>query len=599
MDYDDTDLQPADTSDHLELTCPACDALLDNDDIYARYHVCGACGRHFSMPARDRARLLVDDGTFRELQDTPESFDLLEHDRVPALDRITTQYERPLLDDAIITGTGTIAGNAVMLIVLDDLLVSAHVGALGAEKIIVALERSLARHLPVVCVAAGGSGSVLSGPLALVQGQRIASVASRLQADDVPMIAVLTHPTSAAVFNSVASLCDVIFAEPGTAVGTLWASGGSLDAMSHFVDENALRDCGWIDGVVSRVDLRDRVAALVALLTGHDVGRLPAGTSPLPTDLNRPVADYLDAMVSPFVELRGDRVDSDERQVVCGIGRLDDMPIAIAVQDAREPIQRDSAAVLRKLQRLARVAGRFEMPLIMLVDGPESNAPLQVSPGDSFAAAKLSATLAVLPVPVVSVGCGRVQGLVSNMMMTGDRRVMLESATYRISSAPQRLGRFPGGGVRGQSWTAREAERMNLIDGVIGEPAAGARDDPWKAARMLGDEVATIVVDLQKIGPRRLTEIRHQLHGLFEEQEDTHAPLGLDVPEWQDVQQSVARSFEDFREKLEHRLASQPRLSLQRPDLTDIAARLKSAQEELKSDLRERASRFDRSNSNE
>src|SRR5690606_25411948 len=179
---------------------------------------------------------------------------------------IADRRERPIIDEAIVVGTGTIGGTRVIVIALDDQYVSAQIGALGAERILLGLEHAHVRRLPVIAIAAGGASSVQAGPLAAVQGARIASVAAQVRQAGVPMISVLTHPTSASVFSTFASHADIIFAEAGTHVGVSWSAGLSIDDVGRSLNGDEMQRNGWIDGVVSRPGLRTQLDHVLALL---------------------------------------------------------------------------------------------------------------------------------------------------------------------------------------------------------------------------------------------------------------------------------------------------------------------------------------------
>jgi hypothetical protein len=104
------------------------------------------------------------------------------------------------------------------------------------------------------------------------------------------------------------------------------------------------------------------------------------------------------------------------------------------------------------------------------------------------------------------------------------------------------------------------------------------------------------LAELANTGPRRLLETRHRRHRqLGQETEEGLAAMRVEMREWQEVQQSVAKSIEDFRERFGQRMANQPRLSFQRPDLSELATRLRARREELRQELLERAGRGDRS----
>ncbi|MCO5216850.1 MAG: hypothetical protein M9950_11950 [Thermomicrobiales bacterium] len=595
------------TIDDLEITCPSCGQDLSNDVDFLTWRVCGHCGRHFSMPAIERVNAILDAGTFRPLREAPVQPERADDVQASALDRLASARERSVVQEAIVVGTGEIGGTAVIVIGLDDHLVGSQIGALGAEKIILALDHALTRRLPVIGIIAGGASVIHTGPLANVQGARIASMAAQVQAMGIPMIGILTHPTSAAVFAAFGSVFDLIFAEPGTSVGVVWSPDRPIDAILHAIPESDLLENGWIDGVMPRSEQHDRLANIIAIVARTDVK--PANEAHrLPTELDRPLAEYLHVVVAPFTEMRGDRVEYDDRGVVTGIGRINDIPAALVVQDSRGST--NTTAAIRKIQRVARFAGRFELPLVMIVDGKEPELPYSVTPGESFAAAKLMTMMSVLPIPVVSVGAGKVQGTVAHLMMAGDRRMLAEHASYRIDGGTG--GWNPTISTsRGREWGARECLRMGIIDQVIEMPEGGVVADPWMAVRLLQEDVHAALVDLGKLGPHKLVERRVQTNrDLGQTEEGIAAVLG-ELREWQDVQTSISKSIDDWRTRLDERMGAldqrvgasermeklESRIQLpsfQRPDLSELGARLKARQEQLMIDLRERTSRSDK-----
>ena len=593
-----TDTATTTETTDFDITCPSCDADLGADATFLNYRVCGACGRHFSMPAIERANATVDAGTFRLLQSAQQTEEI-EDVQASSLDRLASARERSVVQEAIVTGTGELGGTLVTVIALDDQLVGSQIGVLGAEKIILALEHAQARRTPVIAIIAGGSSVVRGGPLAVVQGARIASMASQVQSMGIPMIGVLTHPTSAAVFNSVASLCDLVFAEPGTSVGVVWGTERTLDALESAIGEADLLANGWIDGILHRAHQHDQLASIIGIISRHSVDVQPKDVK-LPTELNRPIVEYIDVVLAPFTEMRGDRVEFDDRGVVTGFGAIGDVPVAVAVQDSR--VDTNPTAALRKIQRVARFAGRFELPLVMVADGKAPEHPFSVTPGESFASAKLSAMLSVVPIPVISVGAGNIQGLVSTQMMYGDRSLMAETAHYKLHRSGSAV---PGlTTMDGPAWSARECLKMGLIDQVIEMPEGGVSADPWMAVRMLREDVRSAVIELSQLGPRRLIERRAHARRELGHTEEGIASSISELREWQDVQQSVKDSIEDWREKLEQRVGNSDwrerlehrtsRPGFQRPDLGELAARLRARQERLKQDLLERAGRTDR-----
>src|SRR5690606_8875146 len=136
-----TDTATTTETTDFDITCPSCDADLGADATFLNYRVCGACGRHFSMPAIERANATVDAGTFRLLQSAQQTEEI-EDVQASSLDRLASARERSVVQEAIVTGTGELGGTLVTVIALDDQLVGSQIGVLGAEKIILALEHA-------------------------------------------------------------------------------------------------------------------------------------------------------------------------------------------------------------------------------------------------------------------------------------------------------------------------------------------------------------------------------------------------------------------------------------------------------------------------
>jgi hypothetical protein len=101
-----------------------------------------------------------------------------------------------------------------------------------------------------------------------------------------------------------------------------------------------------------------------------------------------------------------------------------------------------------------------------------------------------------------------------------------------------------------------------------------AHADPAWAATTVKHALVRVLAELSTSGPRRLVESRHQRHRVLgQETEEGRAAIRLELRELQEWQHSVAKSFDDWRSRWEHRLAQQPRLNFQRRDLSEIANR--------------------------
>lgn len=592
----------------LDLTCPACDADLIADELFLSHRVCGSCNRHFSIGARERISLLVDSGLFEELNTTfapPES--TLARDRFPSAERLAEHHHLQVIGEAVVSGVGHIGGVSTVVVALDDHLVGASLGALMTEKIILALDYARGRKHPLVLVCAGAASSGHPGPLAQVQGGRLATAFSQLHLEGVPVAGVLAHPIAGPVFASLAAHCDLLYSEPGVLVSNATAERGGLPNMQRWQPVDALAADGWIDAIVDRSRIRGQIAAFVDAVGGGVVrsGSAPtpgAGNATTATDAlanldhpGRPAStDFVRSLISGFVELRGDRVASDNPAVICGIGRLDSLPVAVCAQRGDKELAGafPDASAARKIARLARLAGRLELPLVLLVNGRAPDASVQFSPEAAFAVSSLATILAQLPVPVIAIGTGKVTGLLSTSLMIGDRQFLMSSAVYAAVDVgpgggsvpgsprhPRNFGRVnPAAGVL----TARECEELGLIDGVINEPRPGAHADPDGALAAVRSVLLASLAELTGTGQRRLLDTRHRRQRtLGQSTPEGLAAAHSELWELQEFQRSVGRSFDEWRDRWDQLKLSQPRLSFQRPDITELATKLRARRTEL------------------
>ncbi len=256
---------------HLWTQCPDCNEMLFNKQLVRNMNVCPKCDHHFKIGARERIELLVDKGTFDEHDEGLTSGDPLGFvDSKPYPQRIEAARVKSGANDAVIAGTAAIGGVPVELAVMDFDFIGGSMGSVVGEKITRAAERALASQTPLVIVTASGGARMQEGTLALMQMAKIVSALSRLGDAGIPYVTVLTDPTTGGVLASFGSLGDVVLAEPKALVGFSGARvtdqtiGERLPAgfqRAEFVLEH-----GFIDQIVPRAQLRDRIAFFVGAL---------------------------------------------------------------------------------------------------------------------------------------------------------------------------------------------------------------------------------------------------------------------------------------------------------------------------------------------
>ncbi|MBX6342457.1 MAG: acetyl-CoA carboxylase, carboxyltransferase subunit beta, partial [Thermomicrobiaceae bacterium] len=254
-------------------TCPECGSDLSQDDRFARYRVCSACGHHFTISASRRIELLVDPGSFEEINRHLVSVDpLVFSDRLPYRRRVLEAREQTGLTEAVVTGTARIRGHQVVLAVLDFRFLGGSMGSVVGEKVTLAFEHAAEKKIPIVTVAASGGARMQEGMLSLVQMAKTAAAAKRAHDSHVPFISVLTHPTTGGIYASFANLGDIILAEPKALIGfagprVIKETSGRDEVRSHSAE--FLYAHGFIDQIVDRPRLRDTIATILRIVSAR------------------------------------------------------------------------------------------------------------------------------------------------------------------------------------------------------------------------------------------------------------------------------------------------------------------------------------------
>ena len=244
--------------------CPTCGEMLFNKQLARNHNVCTKCAHHFRLGARERIELLVDKGSFAEVDRDIVSGDPLGFvDQKPYPARILQSQTKSGEKDAAICGTACIDENQVELAVMDFDFMGGSMGSVVGEKLTRAAERALANRTPLLIVSASGGARMQEGTLSLMQMAKILGALHRLDEAGLPYFSILTDPTTGGVLASFASLGDIIFAEPNALIGfsgarvTSETIGEKLPKgfqRSEFVLEH-----GFVDQVVPRAQLRERI----------------------------------------------------------------------------------------------------------------------------------------------------------------------------------------------------------------------------------------------------------------------------------------------------------------------------------------------------
>lgn len=252
--------------------CPDCGQIIYNKELEENLHVCPKCQYHESLTAQQRIHLLIDEGTFHELDGNLRPTDPLSFKGPKTyLEKIQLDQAATGLPEAVVTGEGKIEGQRVIFGVTDSRFIMGSMGSVVGEKITRATERALRSRLPLVIVSGSGGGArMYEGMFSLMQMSKTSVALAALHEGGLPFISVLTHPTMAGVMASYASLGDVILAEPKALIGFTGPRVIEQTIRQRlpegFQRSEFLLEHGLIDRVVHRRDLKRVIGQLLGYL---------------------------------------------------------------------------------------------------------------------------------------------------------------------------------------------------------------------------------------------------------------------------------------------------------------------------------------------
>jgi len=262
--------------------CDVCSAVLYRPELERNMAVCPKCSSHMPLTARTRLEHFLDPGEKREIAAGLEPSDPLRfRDSKKYRDRIAAAQKKTGEKDALVAMAGKLAGREIVACAFEFGFLGGSMGSVVGEKFARAGQECLRQRAPLVCFSATGGARMQEGLLSLMQMAKTSAVLGRMAEQGIPYISVLTHPTTGGVSASLGMLGDVNIAEPGALIG--FAGPRVIEQTVReklpegFQRSEFLLEKGAIDMIVDRRQLRDEIAAMLALLTGGQRPRAVRG----------------------------------------------------------------------------------------------------------------------------------------------------------------------------------------------------------------------------------------------------------------------------------------------------------------------------------
>jgi len=253
-----------DIPEGLWTKCPKCGTMVFDKELDENLKVCSHCQHHFPIGARERINSLVETCTFEEMDAAITSVDVLNFTGVASYISKLEDYQKSTgLKDAVLTGICKIGEHRTALGVMDFAFLGGSMGSVVGEKLTRLIEKATEKELPIIIISTSGGARMYEGMFSLMQmAKTCAALAYHMKAR-LPYLSVLTHPTTAGVMASYASVGDLIIAEPGAMIGfagpRVIRDTTQAELPPGFQTAEFLLDKGLIDAIVPRREMKPRL----------------------------------------------------------------------------------------------------------------------------------------------------------------------------------------------------------------------------------------------------------------------------------------------------------------------------------------------------
>ncbi len=241
---------------------------------------------------------------------------------------------------------------------------------------------------------------------------------------------------------------------------------------------------------------------------------------------NRPYTlDYIEAMLTDFIEMHGDRGFADDPAIVCGVAKLDGLPVVVIGHQKgrtlKERVFRNfgqpNPEGYRKALRLMRFAEKFNRPIITFIDTSGAYPGIgaeERGQGESIARNLYVMSMLKIPIIAVVIGAGGSGGALA--LGVADRVLMFEHAVYSVISPEGCAAILWNNGAKANEaadllkLTAQDLFQIKVIDEVVEEPIGGAHRDPRRASELLKEAITRNLAEIRNIPPEDMVKLRYE-----------------------------------------------------------------------------------------
>jgi acetyl-CoA carboxylase carboxyl transferase subunit beta len=252
--------------------CDKCAAVIYSVELERNLHVCPKCEHHMRMFGRKRLEIFLDENDRFELALDVQPNDRLKFKALKRYkDQIGVAQKKTDEKEALVVMKGKVKGVPLVVASFNFAFIGGSMSTGVGERFFQGVQAAMDNNLPFLCFSASGGARMQEGLFSLFQMAKTSAVLARLAQKGLPYISVLTDPTTGGVSASLATLGDLILAEPKALIG--FAGPGVIQETIRqtlpegFQRSEFLLEHGHIDMIVDRRQLRDTVSELLAKMT--------------------------------------------------------------------------------------------------------------------------------------------------------------------------------------------------------------------------------------------------------------------------------------------------------------------------------------------
>ena len=257
--------------DGLWYQCPSCKKAMHTREHRLLAYTCSNCNYHEKIGSQDYFELLFDETKYTELDAMLSSGDPLNFvDTKKYPERIKATEKKTGLKDAVRTAYGKMEGADIVISAMDFSFIGGSMGSVVGEKIARGIDYALEHKIPFMMISKSGGARMMEAGFSLMQMAKTSAKLALLAEAGIPYISLLTDPTTGGVTASYAMLGDFNISEPGALIGfagpRVIRETIGKDLPKGFQSAEFVLEHGFLDFIVDRKDLKDKVASLLGML---------------------------------------------------------------------------------------------------------------------------------------------------------------------------------------------------------------------------------------------------------------------------------------------------------------------------------------------